>query len=127
MTEENSYLDDPLSPTLPDEPIPDYVLHVFGLIGSDTCPFVTVDEVLYAMQALYDYRVYLGLEQDVSDPLVMDLGGCSQQTQDAVAPIQELLDSGKRAVDYNEVMRDWFQMILDFVKCDASPCGNGLP
>ena len=88
---------------------------------------MTVEELLYALQALYDYRVYLGLERDIDDPLVIDLTICSPETQANIAPIQELLDSGKRASDYNEVMNDWFQMVLDYVKCDGSPCGNPLP
>ena len=102
-------------------------MHVFGLLGDDTCPFVTVDDLLYALQALYDYRVHLGLEQDTADPLEMDISGCSEITQEAVAPIQALLASGKAATEYNKVIGDWFQMVLDFVKCGASPCGFGLP
>lgn len=46
--EENSYLDDPLSPVVPNEEYPDYLLHVFGFFD-DECPFVTVEELLYAL------------------------------------------------------------------------------
>jgi hypothetical protein len=75
---------------------------------------------------LYDYRVHLGLEHKPAESIVLDLTQCSEATQTATAPIQELLDAGKAATAYDDVMDDWFQMVLDFINCGDSPCGHGL-
>ena len=83
---------------------------------------MTVEDLLYALQSLYDYRVHLGLEHAPAEPLVIDLSHCSTETQTAAVPIQELLNSGKAAEAYNEVMETWFYMVLDYIDCGDSPC-----
>ena len=100
----------------------DHLYDIFGLTDYEVCPYTTVDELLSILEALYDYRVFSGLEREPDHFLPIDRSSCTPGTQEAIAPVAALLEAGAAAKAYADVMNGFYLMVTDYLTCGTSPC-----
>ena len=74
------------------------------------------------MEALYDYRVFSGLEREPESLVPIDRSSCTPETQEAIGPIAALLEAGAAAKAYDDVMGGFYLMVTDYLTCGTSPC-----
>ena len=101
----------------------DLLYDIFGLSDNEVCPYTTVEELFGFLKALYDYRVFIGLEQEPSNMLYeITEQPCSQGTEEAIEPFAILTEEGRETKGYDDVMSGFYYMVGDYLICGTSPC-----
>ena len=118
----NARVDFPIEEVSAGSSAVDHLYDIFGLTDYEVCQYTRVDELLYLLETLYDYRVYEGLEREVEIPPPIDRSACTAETQEAIAPIAALLEAGAAAKAYDDVMGGFYHMVADYFTCGTSPC-----
>ena len=101
----------------------DHLYDIFGLTDYEVCPYTNVEELLDLLKTLYDYRVSIGLEQEPNNMLYeITEQPCSQGTEEAIKPFANLIEVGREAKGYDDVMSGFYYMVGDYLICGTSPC-----